>query len=82
MYFSLGQVTEFDFADVVGNAFKNGDLSKLDSLESQLFSSDKAVVFLDNHDTQRGNAPLTYVNITLQREYSTLLYLVFECSVT
>ena len=60
MYFTLGQVTEFDFGQTVGQAFKNQDLSQLSNLASNLFESDKAVVFIDNHDTQRGNAPLTY----------------------
>ena len=60
MYFTLGQVTEFDFAQTVGNAFKNYDLSSLSNFADQLFDSDKAIIFMDNHDTQRGDAPLTY----------------------
>ena len=60
MYFGLGQVAEFAFGSVVGGAFKNNDLSGLGNLASGFFDSSKAVVFIDNHDTQRGDAPLTY----------------------
>jgi alpha-amylase len=61
MYFSLGQVTEFDFGQALGSAFKSGDLSGLASFTGGFFDTSHAVVFTDNHDTQRHNqAPLTY----------------------
>ena len=40
-YFGLGQVTNFDFAYAVGNAFKSGDLSGLSNFAGGLFESDK-----------------------------------------
>jgi alpha-amylase len=61
-YTSLGDVTEFRYGDVVGNAFRDAGLSGLQSLPNQmLLSSGDAVAFVDNHDTQRnGRAKLTY----------------------
>jgi alpha-amylase len=60
MYYQLGQVTEFGFQVNVGSAFaKGGDLGSLQALtKSSLYGtpmmpSDYAVVFLDNHDSQR-----------------------------
>ncbi|GGL07840.1 carbohydrate-binding module family 20 domain-containing protein [Mangrovihabitans endophyticus] len=63
-YTGIGDVTEFRYGDVVGNAFAGGDLSGLNSLPAQMrLSSGDAVVFIDNHDTQRnGRAKLTYQN--------------------
>ncbi|MEU4236893.1 carbohydrate-binding module family 20 domain-containing protein [Actinoplanes sp. NPDC026619] len=61
-YTGIGDVTEFRYGDVVGNAFKDGNLSGLSSLPNQmLIASGDAVAFIDNHDTQRnGRAKLTY----------------------
>jgi alpha-amylase len=61
-YTGIGDVTEFRYGDVVGNAFRDGNLSDLNNLPSQmLLSSGDAVAFIDNHDTQRnGRARLTY----------------------
>ncbi|GAA2611670.1 alpha-amylase [Paractinoplanes durhamensis] len=61
-YTGIGDVTEFRYGDVVGNAFKDGNLSGLSSLPNQmLLASGDAVAFIDNHDTQRnGRAKLTY----------------------
>jgi len=63
-YAGIGDVTEFRYGDVVGNAFRDGNLSGLNSLASQMrLGSGDAVVFVDNHDTQRnGRAKLTYQN--------------------
>ncbi len=39
---------------MVGNAFRDGNLSSLNNLPSQmLLASGDAVAFIDNHDTQR-----------------------------
>ncbi|HZE39884.1 MAG TPA: alpha-amylase family protein [Stackebrandtia sp.] len=61
-YTGLGRVTEFRYGDVVGDAFKNGSLDSLSSLDSRmLLKSSDAMSFIDNHDTQRnGRAKLTY----------------------
>jgi len=61
-YVGLGDVTEFRYGDVVGNAFRDGNLAGLDNLASSMrLAGDDAIVFVDNHDTQRnGHARLTY----------------------
>jgi len=61
-YLCTGDVTEFRYGDVVGAAFLTGELSGLAYLASPLLlDSQDAVVFIDNHDTQRnGRSPLTY----------------------
>jgi alpha-amylase len=61
-YTGIGDVTEFRYGDVVGNAFRDGNLANLQSLaNSMLLASGDAVSFVDNHDTQRnGRARLTY----------------------
>jgi alpha-amylase len=63
-YAGTGDVTEFRYGDVVGNAFVGGNLSGLNNLAGQMrLSSGDAVSFIDNHDTQRnGRAKLTYKN--------------------
>ncbi|MEV4642149.1 carbohydrate-binding module family 20 domain-containing protein [Actinoplanes sp. NPDC049548] len=61
-YTGTGDVTEFRYGDVVGGAFKDGNLANLTNLASQMrLASGDAVAFVDNHDTQRnGRAKLTY----------------------
>ena len=57
-YFDNGKVTEFDFGLKVSEFFRNGRLSSLRTFgESwqELMPGDKAVVFIDNHDNQRGH---------------------------
>ncbi|MBE1492672.1 carbohydrate-binding module family 20 domain-containing protein [Plantactinospora soyae] len=63
-YAGVGDVTEFRYGDVVGNAFSGGNLANLNNLASSMrLSSGDAVAFVDNHDTQRnGRARLTYKN--------------------
>ncbi|RZS87232.1 alpha-amylase [Motilibacter rhizosphaerae] len=63
-YTPTGDVTEFRYGDTVGNAFRGGNLSGLQGLPSQmLLASDKAQVFIDNHDTERnGRTKLNYTN--------------------
>jgi len=63
MYEPYMMVTEFDWAqDVAPNVVGHGKMQYLKTLGESwgLISEDKAVIFTDNHDTQRGNAPLTY----------------------
>jgi len=66
-YTHNGYVTEFRYGDHVGNAFKNGNLGSLTNLENGKLASKYALTFLDNHDTERGNAPITYKNGDLYR---------------
>lgn len=63
MYYANGAVTEFNYFRQISPIFQ--DEGQLESLESfgeswGLMPNDNAVVFIDNHDTQRGEAPLTY----------------------
>jgi alpha-amylase len=66
-YAGTGDVTEFRYGDVVGTAFRDGNLARLDGLASSMrLASGDAVAFVDNHDTQRnGRAKLTYRNGTV-----------------
>jgi alpha-amylase len=61
-YAGIGDVTEFRYGDVVGTAFRDGNLANLNNLASSMrLGSGDAVAFIDNHDTQRnGRAKLTY----------------------
>jgi alpha-amylase len=61
-YAGLGDVTDFRYGDAVGNAFRDGNMSNLVNLASQMaLASNDAIAFVDNHDTQRnGRARLTY----------------------
>ncbi|WP_225412589.1 carbohydrate-binding module family 20 domain-containing protein [Stigmatella hybrida] len=56
-YFGLGTVTEFKYSANIGTQFKVGQLKNLNAFgESWGFmGGDKAVVFTDNHDNQRGH---------------------------
>jgi alpha-amylase len=61
-YIGIGDVTDFRYGTVVGNAFRDPNMGNLDELASQMaLASQDSVVFIDNHDTQRnGLARLTY----------------------
>eukprot|EP01034_Spumella_vulgaris_P021837 gene21837-27908_t len=65
-YYSLGQVSEFFFADYLDdNIVAENKMNNLQSLGESwgLMPANNAVVFLDNHDSQRnGRAQLTYKN--------------------
>ncbi|GMI02703.1 hypothetical protein TrLO_g6862 [Triparma laevis f. longispina] len=63
MYEGVCFITEFDWAqDVAPNVVSEGKMQYLKTLGESwgLIDSDESVIFTDNHDTQRGNAPLTY----------------------
>jgi alpha-amylase len=65
MYFSIGQVTEFQFArQLVPNILEEGKMGYLNTFGETwgFMPSANAVTFIDNHDTQRGEAQLTYKN--------------------
>lgn len=53
-YFDVGDITEFDYHGTVAAAFNNNALGSLKNLKTALKTpSDIAVVFVDNHDTER-----------------------------
>lgn len=63
MYFENGEVTEFDYArKLAPNFLEEGKLQYLSNFGTSwgLMQRSSALVFLDNHDTQRGEAQLTY----------------------
>lgn len=65
-YISAGRVTEFRYPEAVSDAFRSGKIAALLKLVERrdLLPSDSALVFIDNHDTQRGHGagggPLTH----------------------
>lgn len=65
-YSSLGRVTEFQYAHAVTKAFRQNRLVDLFQVGGSptYLPSESAVVFIDNHDTQRGHGaggnPLTF----------------------
>jgi alpha-amylase len=63
-YVAAGDVTDFRYGDVVGDAFRAGSLSGLNDLPGRMaVSSDAAQVFIDNHDTERsGRTKLNYAS--------------------
>ncbi|MBQ4849935.1 alpha-amylase family protein [Pseudoalteromonas sp. MMG012] len=56
-YFNNGLVTEFKYSTKLGDTFKNGKLAWLSNFGEAwgMMPSYKAVVFVDNHDNQRGH---------------------------
>jgi alpha-amylase len=64
MYYYLGHVTEFGYANQMGNDVKyQGNMNNLQYVGNGLMPTQYACAFMDNHDTQRnGQAPLTYKN--------------------
>eukprot|EP00440_Ansanella_granifera_P054302 gb/GFBE01058861.1/.p1 GENE.gb/GFBE01058861.1/~~gb/GFBE01058861.1/.p1 ORF type:complete len:493 (+),score=92.33 gb/GFBE01058861.1/:1-1479(+) len=63
MYTGIGQVTEFNYArQLSANVIDAGKLQYLKSFGESwgLMDGTMAIAFIDNHDTQRGEAQLTY----------------------
>ena len=57
-YFPFGLVTEFDYGNKLAEFFRNANLASLRSLGAswgELMPGDRALVFVDNHDKQRGH---------------------------
>lgn len=56
-YLANGFVTEFKFPMTIAEAFLEGDLTRLAGIATNpwFLPADKAVVFVDNHDIQRGH---------------------------
>jgi alpha-amylase len=67
-YFGVGDVTEFAYGHTLADVFRTGDLAWLADLGEPwgFIASERAVVFLDNHDTQRADA-LTFAEPELYR---------------
>jgi len=58
-YVNNGDVMEFRYATALQNAFSGGGLASLQNLDNQSWvSSDKANVFVADHDTERGDSSL------------------------
>jgi alpha-amylase len=57
-YVENGMVTEFKFPPVIVEAFEYGNLDALTNFSSRpgWLPADQAIVFVDNHDLQRGHA--------------------------
>jgi len=57
-YLDNGRVTEFKFPMAMVEAFENGALDSLNGFDSQpgWLPADQAIIFVDNHDLQRGHA--------------------------
>jgi alpha-amylase len=58
-YLANGMVTEFGYGDRLAAAFRSGDISVLKTLQpglsaDELLPDNRALVFIDNHETQRG----------------------------
>lgn len=54
LYLGNGWVTDFQYGKVLGPLFRSGRLADLQTFSPDLPTS-KAIVFLDNHDNQRGH---------------------------
>ena len=67
-YAHLGRVTEFRYSRDLGRAFRRrfpvSVLSQFASLSWQWLPSDRALVFVDNHDNQRGHGAGHNITIT------------------
>jgi len=60
-YTPYGQVTNFDYKRDVAQRFAGGDIAGLTAMpEYGGLAADQAVVFIDNHDTQRYEPTLTH----------------------
>ncbi|MGW0431015.1 carbohydrate-binding module family 20 domain-containing protein [Micromonospora sp. NPDC003197] len=60
-YAPYGGVTNFDYQRAVSAGFKDGNIAQFTSMPNYGgLTSAQAVVFIDNHDTQRSTPTLTY----------------------
>lgn len=62
-YAPLGKVTNFDYQRAVSSGFQGGNIAQFANLPDYGgLPGGQAVVFVDNHDTQRASPTLTYKN--------------------
>ncbi|MCG8416716.1 MAG: alpha amylase C-terminal domain-containing protein [Proteobacteria bacterium] len=54
-YTHIGQVTEFGYSPHIAHRFKHGQIRDLGNIADGKLPSDRAIVFTDNHDNQRGH---------------------------
>ncbi|MCB9764359.1 MAG: alpha-amylase family protein [Alphaproteobacteria bacterium] len=71
-YFANGRVTEFRYGEALSSVFREGQLAWLVEFGEPwgFLESDHALVFVDNHDSQRGHVmgdPLTFADGGLYR---------------
>ena len=76
-YMHLGRVTEFRYSRDLGKAFRGvfalSVLSQFASFSWNWLTSDRALVFVDNHDNQRGHGA-GYMNFSDIAQPSVSLY--------
>jgi alpha-amylase len=63
-YFGSGDSNEFNYSRNLRSVLQSGNLSSLAGLKDQtwLLPTDRAAVFVDNHDTERNGETLSYKN--------------------
>jgi alpha-amylase len=62
-YVPLGKVTNFDYQRTVSSGFQGGNIAQFANLPNYGgLTGSQAIVFVDNHDTQRSMPTLTYKN--------------------
>ncbi|MFY1703652.1 carbohydrate-binding module family 20 domain-containing protein [Micromonospora sp. WMMA1923] len=62
-YAPYGAVTNFDYQRSVASAFRDGNIAQFANMPNYGgLTSSQAIVFVDNHDTQRETPTLTYKN--------------------
>lgn len=81
-YFQIGKVNNFRYGRDLGHIFRSGNLAHLQNLGDSwgYTTSDKSVIFIDNHDTQRGHGPSEHVlnyNSTVLYEMATAFMLAW-----
>ncbi|WP_428964181.1 carbohydrate-binding module family 20 domain-containing protein [Micromonospora fluostatini] len=60
-YAPYGGVTNFDYQRSVASAFRDGNIAQLGNMPNYGgLTASQAIVFIDNHDTQRESPTLTY----------------------
>lgn len=75
-YSDFGRVTEFSYSAEIENIFRRRSMQNLQNIgsESRFLSSDKALVFIDNHDTQR-DGKMSFKEMHLYRLASAFMVL-------
>ncbi|CAL1526033.1 unnamed protein product [Lymnaea stagnalis] len=66
-YYDLGLVTEFRYSQRIGDALTKKDYSKLCDIFNSLIKEENALIFVDNHETQRGRDSSGSTILTYQK---------------